>query len=98
MPHRKKKRQPISVDYDRSSDVLYVAIEPIAPAEGEDRPRGVVLRYTMDGDIPCGVTVIGYRLNRWAENPAQLAELVADHLGLHPLTVLGEIERATREH
>lgn len=94
---KKVARPDLTADYDRDADVLYVALEPIAPAEGEDGPRGVVLRYSMDANLPCGVTVVGYRRNRWPQDTAALSNLIGKHLGLHPAGILLEIERATRD-
>ena len=64
---------PLTADYDRDADVLYVAVEPIVAAEGEDAPRGVVLRYSIAKNVPCGITVIGYKRNRWPSDLRQLA-------------------------
>ncbi len=78
---RKHLAAKVSVDYDRDVDVLYVAIGKPCRAEGEDGPGGVVYRYAMDDNAPCGVTIVGFRRNGWPEKLGELAKLVADQLG-----------------
>jgi len=78
---RKHLAMKLSVDYDRDGDVLYVAIGKPRPAEGEDRHGGVVYRYAMDDNAPCGVTIVGFRRNGWHEKLGDLAKVVADQLG-----------------
>ena len=75
--HRASK---LSVDYDRDSDVLYVAIGEPRPAEGEEGSRGVVYRYAVDDNTACGVTIVGFRRNGWGEDAPKLAELIANQL------------------
>ena len=75
------KTPRLTVDYDRRDDVLYVLNGKPRPAECEDLPGGIVRRYALDDNSPCGVTVIGYRRNQWPKNPRQIAEIIADHLG-----------------
>lgn len=75
---------PVSVDYDRHSDILYIALEPIVPAEGEDFPRGIVKRFSMEDDTPVGVTVNGFKRNSWDRDVRRLAAIVAAHLWQSP--------------
>lgn len=72
----------ISVDYDRERDVLYVALEPIVPAEGEDAPRGIVKRFAVADNTPVGVTVVGFRRNHWDSDVLDLADLITIHLSV----------------
>lgn len=71
--------QRIVADYDSAMDVLYVSLDPPRPGEGEDAADGIVLRYATTDDAPCGVTVIGYRANKWQEAMSRLAEIVGAH-------------------
>jgi hypothetical protein len=81
IPKSRTTAPRLTVDYDRRNDVLYVVDGRPRPGEGEDISGGIVLRYAVDDNSPCGVTVIGYRRNRWPKKPRELAEVIADHLG-----------------
>jgi hypothetical protein len=70
----------MTADYDSNEDVLYVVVGEPRPAEGEDLSGGLVLRYALADNSPCGVTVIGYRRNHWPDKVRQLADIVAGHL------------------
>lgn len=80
VPKSRTKAPQLTFDYDRKADVLYVIEGEPRPAEGEDLPGGIVRRYALDGDSPCGVTVIGYRHNQWPRKPGELAAIIAEHL------------------
>jgi hypothetical protein len=71
----------LTADYDRNADVLYVHLGAARPAEAEERPAGVLMRFGLDDDAPCGVTVMGVRKNGWLGRRSDLAALVADFLG-----------------
>jgi|GEM_PF-1816856 len=71
----------MTADYDRNADVLYVHLGAGRPADVEERPEGVLLRFALDDDAPCGVTVMGVRKNGWLGRRSDLAALVADFLG-----------------
>lgn len=81
LPKSRTKAPQLTVDYDRRDDVLYVLNGKPRPAEGEDLPGGIVRRYALDDNSPCGVTIIGYRRNQWPQRPREIAEVIADHLG-----------------
>jgi hypothetical protein len=81
VPKSLSKGLRLTVDYDRSADVLYIANGKPRPAEGEGFPGGIVRRYALEDNSACGVTVLGYCVNRWPERSRELAEIVADHLG-----------------
>jgi hypothetical protein len=78
------------VDYDREADVLYVSLGRPQSDEGEDHPKGIVLRYRIKDNLPSGVTVIGFRHFGWHTERAALAETIAAHLSIDR----GEVERA----
>ena len=81
VPKSRTKAPRLTVDYDRRNDVLYVLDGKPRPAEGEDIPGGIVRRYALNNNSPCGVTIIGYRRNQWPKKVRELAETIADHLG-----------------
>lgn len=95
--HRLNPRPRVSADYDSTADVLYVALEPLRPAEGEDGSMGIVYRYAIDNDAPTGVTVIGYRANHWdvGINTHLLATNIGDFLHIHPAEIEKLIEQET---
>jgi hypothetical protein len=87
--------QPVVVtaDYDRHSDVLYIARGERVPAEGEGLPGGVELDYALADGSPCGATVIGFRRNGWPGRLGVLARIVGRHLSIDPRR-MGEVIRA----
>lgn len=87
----------LTVSYDRRADVLYVALGRPVPDEGEDRPKGLILRYTIDRGFPSGVTVVGYHKNHWSSDILGLSETVAHHLGLNPMGVQRDLEQALKD-
>ena len=80
-PKSRTRAPRLTVDYDHKDDVLYVLNGKPRPAEGEDFPGGIVRRYAIDDNAPCGVTIIGYRRNQWPKKPREIAEVIANHLG-----------------
>lgn len=92
----KVARPPLTVDYDPHADVLYVALGYPAADEGEDRPRGVVLRYSVKDNVPTGATIIGFVRNRWDRHIDELSEIVGVHLGVDRTGVLKKLEEATK--
>lgn len=85
-------RIPPAVDYDRASDVLYVSLGRPVPDEGEDRPRGIVLRFAVEDDRPTGVTVIGFHRNGWSDELHSLSKLISRHLTIDPNGVFEVLE------
>lgn len=85
------------VDYDCASDVLYVSLGNPIPDEGEDRPRGIVLRFSIKDNSPSGVTVIGFRRNKWDKNILDLSELIGRHLTIDKTEVFAAIEHGIRQ-
>jgi hypothetical protein len=80
VPKSQTKAPQLTADYDTNADVLYVSDGKPRAAEGEDLPGGIVRRYALDDDCPCGVTIIGYRCNQWPKKVREFAEIIADHL------------------
>ena len=68
--------------YDRKVDVLHLAIGNPAEVEGDGLPNGVELDFATKTGAPCGVTIIGFHRNGWAERLRELAQIVARHLSL----------------
>ena len=89
LPKSRTKAPRLTVDYDRREDVLYVLHGKPRPAEGEDLRGGIVRRYALDDNSPCGVTVIGYRRNQWPKKVRELAEVITEHFG----TDVDQVER-----
>lgn len=89
------KASDIKADYDQSVDVLYVIRGEPQPVEGNGLPGGVELDYAQADGRPCGITVIGYRRNRWPAKQAELARIIKVHLSVEPRGVLDAIRRAT---
>ncbi len=84
----------INAEYDRDADVLYLALDLPRPAESEETPEGLVLRYDAETDEPCGVTVL--RLGAWKDRQEQLSRSVSGFLGVpsHDVrSALVELER-----
>jgi hypothetical protein len=90
-------RVPPTVDYDYPADVLYVSLGRPVPDEGEDMPRGVVLRYALKDGNPSGATVIGLRQNQWHRNLSELADIIARHLTIDPIGVAIAIEHEVKD-
>jgi hypothetical protein len=84
----------ITIDFDRDADVLYIALGSPQPAESEERDKGIVLRYSVKNDAPCGVTVVGFRDHGWARRRNDLVALVAEHLGVPPEVVSDALSQA----
>ncbi len=78
-------RPALKADYDRIADVLYVALGPSVPDEGEDAPRGIILRYALHADRrPTGAAVVGVAPHdQWDRDLDQLARVVVEHLTRH---------------
>ena len=83
----------VQVDFDDASDVVYVSSGDPVPDEGEDRPNGVVLHYSLRDNAPSGVTVIGLVRNGWGRHLAKLSEIIGQHLNVYPAAVSDAIEK-----
>jgi hypothetical protein len=91
----KYNRLAIEADYDRHSDVLYISLGNPRPDEGEGKPHGVVLRYSIKKGTPSGATVVGYRRNKWNEAVQNLSTIIANHLSVSSEDVMTAIIAAT---
>ena len=80
------------VNYDQMADVLYISSGPPRLAEGADNPNGVVLRYSTDDDMPCGVTAIGFKAYKWHERISEFVAIVSRHLSVTPNAVEAAIK------
>jgi uncharacterized protein YuzE len=56
-----EKPEPITWEYDREADVLYLSVGEPRPAVGVDIGDGLVLRYDETRNEVVGLTVIGLR-------------------------------------
>jgi hypothetical protein len=88
------RHPPLNAGYDRSVDVLHIALGTPVPAEGEGHQGGLELRYALENDAPCGATVIGFRRNSWQKKIDRLCGLIADHLRVPPEDVAIAIRKA----
>ena len=94
LTHFRTKNEPqLEADYDRASDVLYITLGKSRDGEGEMHPKGIMLRYSMDGDDPIGVTVVGVQHNEWQKHISELAVIVAKHVNV----VANIAEKAIRQ-
>jgi hypothetical protein len=84
----------VTADYDRDADVMYVALGSPVPSEGEDHPRGVVLRFAQSDNSPSGVTIIGFSRHRWDEDLRSLSELIGRHLKVDAASARFALENA----
>ena len=90
MPH-----EHVSVKYDRPVDVLHIVVgEPLA-YEGDGRPGGIELDYSLDKGIPCGAKVIGLKKYGWPSRLRELAEILSKHLSVDPAILTRDIARHT---
>lgn len=88
---------PPMVDYDYPADVLYVSLGHPQASEGEDHPRGIVLRFAVKDNFPSGVTVVGFRSNKWNRDLINLSRLIGAHLGIDPAGVMSAIAGAVKD-
>jgi len=80
----------IASDYDAEADVLYLSRGRPEPAFCEIDDDGLILRYSIAGNVRCGVTVMSYRRG-WIEQRDYLANSIAEFLGLPHRDVLGAL-------
>jgi hypothetical protein len=83
----------MSVKYDRPVDVLHIVVgEPLA-YEGDGRPGGIELDYSIDEGVPCGAKVIGLKKYGWPNRLGELAEILSKHLSIDPSILTRDIAR-----
>lgn len=73
--------EDVQASYDRDADMLYVSKNGPSHAVSEENEKGLLLRYTMDTDTPCGVTVISFR-SSWQLHQDELAQDVSAFLDI----------------
>jgi hypothetical protein len=86
----------IEANFDRRADVLYLSLGKPRDDEGEDGPRGVILRFGADDGHPSGVTVIGYIDNGWPRDIDELAAIASVHLAVRKADVIKAIKGAAQ--
>jgi hypothetical protein len=82
---------PLTVDFDADADVLYVSLGKPVPSYSDEEPDGILLNRDYSGNRPSGVTAICF-LAHWRHRRPQFYRLVAEYLGLPPVSVESEIE------
>lgn len=65
----------IEANYDKQADVLYVALDQPRAAISEEGRDGLIYRFAMDNEQPCGITVTGYR-DIWSGKERDLAQKI----------------------
>jgi uncharacterized protein YuzE len=92
----RQDRPKLTVDYDPAVDVLYLVLGSPVELEGDGLSGGIELDYSVETGEPCGITVIGYLRNGWAQNIWELAQKASQHLRIDPVQIKLAIERTTR--
>lgn len=90
----KLKGRDLTVDYERSVDVLFITLGPTRPVEGDGLADGLELDFDLEDGKPCGVTVVGFARNGWSGRHDELARATAKHLGLDAAPIAGLIAEA----
>lgn len=68
-----------SIDYDRDSDVLYIATRPGREARLKETLPGVLWRYDRDDGNIVGVTIMDYS-HYWVPRITDLSRDIGEHL------------------
>lgn len=69
----------IAANYDKNSDVLYLAVDRPCRAYSDEQKNGLLFRFSYDTNEPCGVTVFDYKIY-WLSNKQNLVQEVASFL------------------
>lgn len=69
----------LMTDYDSNADVMYVSMGKPVPAVTETDEDGLILRFALNDNRQCGVTVLSYN-KAWGSERCQLAQRIADFL------------------
>jgi hypothetical protein len=89
-------RKPrVSVKYDRPVDVLHIVVGKPLAYEGDGRPGGIELDYSLDEGTPCGAKVIGLKKYGWTSRLNELALILSEHLSIDPAVLTRDIARHT---
>lgn len=78
--------EEVEASYDRDSDILYISKDRPEKALTEEDDNGLLLRYSLTTDRPCGVTVRSFR-TYWANHQNELAEQVSTFLSVSSIKV-----------
>lgn len=84
----------LRIAYDRPVDVLHIVQGDLTEYEGDGRPGGLELDYSVEDSSAVGAKVIGFERNGWRAKIDTLAGLVADHLSVDKQAVKSAIKRA----
>jgi len=77
--------EDIRASYDRDADVLYVSKSEPVPALVEEEDDGLLFRYALSDDQPCGVTVMSFH-HLWHAHKAVLINRISEFLKVpHPV-------------
>jgi uncharacterized protein YuzE len=71
----------VSVSYDKDADVLYISKASPVAALTEEQDDGLLFRYSIEDDLPCGVTVMSFQ-NLWGQHRKELADRVSSFLNV----------------
>jgi len=71
----------VKSDYDAESDVLYLYKGEPQSALTEASGEGLLLRYAISDNTPCGVTVLSYKKS-WQDYHDLLVQKVSEFLGV----------------
>ena len=77
------EREDVHASYDAETDVLYISKDEPVPSLTEEGADGLLLRYAISDDKPCGVTVVSFH-QTWAGHEGDLATRIAKFLDVTP--------------
>ena len=71
----------VQISYDSGVDVLYISKQNAVEALTEEEDDGLLFRYSLQDDAPCGVTVVAFQKG-WNGHQTTLAHRVSEFLGV----------------
>ena len=77
----KQADEDVRMSYDESADVLYISKSEPVPAVTDEGEDGLLLRYSVENEEPCGVTVVSFH-KLWSGHTGDLAEKVSTFLNI----------------
>lgn len=78
--------EEVEASYDRDADILYISKNRAETALTEEDDNGLLLRYSLTTDKPCGVTVRSFSAY-WANHQDELASEVSNFLSVSSIKV-----------
>jgi hypothetical protein len=81
-PEEEHEESQLDLSYDKEADILYLSKGEAVPAYSTAGADGLILRYAMDDERPCGVTVMSF--HHWDEFHEQLAQHISAFLQIEP--------------